>query len=91
MNSNTAVEILAPFFGVLIWLILLFLLCDYGDKATNEFASLSYSYFEILWYYLPVDQQKYFILMISNAETPVNLEGFVVQCTRETFKKVRIN
>lgn len=65
-----------------------FLVCDFGDKVTNELTSLCDSYFETLWHPLPVELQKYFILSILNAQTPIYLEGFGVYSTRETFKKV---
>lgn len=75
-------DISKPISGILIWMIVFFPLCDFGDKATNQFISLSDSYYEMLWYKLPVDQQKYFILMISDAQEPVYLVGFIAQCTR---------
>lgn len=68
-----------------------FLLCDYGNKVTSRFAALGDSYYGILWYYLPVYQQKYIILSILNAKTAVYLEGCAIHSTREAFKKVRIN
>lgn len=68
-----------------------FLLCDYGDKVTNRFALLGDSYYNLLWYCLPVNQQKYIILSILNAKTPIYLEGSAIHSTREAFKKVRIN
>lgn len=72
-------------------MIVFFPLCDFGDKVTNRFTSLCDSYYEILWYHLPLAQQKHIILMILNAQRPIYLDGFMVQCTREMFKKVRNN
>lgn len=89
LMSDNAVVIMKPFSAVMIWLILFFLLCDYGGRATNQFTSLGDSCFKMSWYHLPANQQKYLVLMIANAERPVYLEGFVIQCTREIFKKVR--
>lgn len=68
---------------------MIFVLCNFGGEVTDQCASLGDSYYEMLWYLLPVDQQKYFILLNSNAQRPVYLDGFVVQCTREMFKQVR--
>lgn len=73
------------------WLILFFLVCDFGEEVTNQLTSISDSFYEILWYQLPIDLQKYFILSILNAETSVHLEGFGLYSTRDTFKKVIIS
>lgn len=71
------------------WMIMFYFLCEFGDKATNRFFDLRDSIYGN-WYLYPVDQQKYFILMILNANKPVYIEGFVIQCTRETYKKVKL-
>lgn len=88
MKSNNAVSATRPISPMINWLGIFYLVCDFGDKVTYEFTSMCDSYFDTLWLHLPVDLQKYFILAILNAETPVYLEGFGVHSTRETFKKV---
>lgn len=77
-----------PMSGGLAYMFWFFVLCDFGEKVTNRFVSLSDSIYDV-WYLYPVDQQKYFSLMILNAEQPVHIEGFIIQSTRETFKKVK--
>lgn len=56
--------------------------------VTNRYSNLSDLMYEN-WYLYPSDLQKYFVLMILNAQTPVYLEGISIHCTRETFKKVK--
>lgn len=72
-----------------MWMILFFLLCDFGEKVTNRLTGLSDSIYDISWYLYPVHQQKYFFLMILNANKPVYVEGFFVKITRESFKQVK--
>lgn len=89
LESNDDADVFLPVPSVITWFFVFFKLCDFGDKITYQLTAVSDLYFELSWYHLPVDLQKYFILMIMNAEKPVYLEGFVIQCTREVFKKVR--
>lgn len=56
--------------------------------VTNRYSNLISLMYEELWYLFPLDQQKYFILMILNERKPVYLEKIATQCTRETFKGV---
>lgn len=88
MKSNAYLEMFKPLQSVVIWMLIFYLLCHSGDKVTDHFNTLNDSYYEVLWYRLPVKQQKYFILLILNAQKPIYLEGFSIQNTRETFKKV---
>lgn len=93
LKSNNAVDAantLKTITPVIAWLIMFFLLCDFAAEVTSKFASLSDSYYAMLWYCLPVDQQKYFILAILYAEMPVHLTGFPKELTRETYKQVII-
>lgn len=47
--------------------------------------------YESNWQDLPVDMQKYFILMIKNANRPISYNGFgVATLNLETFLKVII-
>lgn len=40
------------------------------------------------WYDLPLDLQKYFIMMIANAQTPVHYHGYgIITLNLETFCK----
>lgn len=68
-----------------------YLLCDFGEQMANRFSGLSSAIYDVFYLY-SVDQQKYFILMILNANKAVYLEGFVIESlTINTFKNVAIN
>lgn len=89
LNSNEAFKILKSISVVIIWMMSVFVLCDFRDKVTNQFASLDDSYYDMFWYYLPIDQQKQIISSISNAKLLICLEGCGrIHSTRESFKKV---
>lgn len=87
MAYDNIVGLFQPISALTLWMTMFYFLCDFGDEATNVFIGLSNSIYDH-WYLHHVDQQKYFILMILNANKPVYMEGFAIQCTRETFKKV---
>lgn len=81
-------QIISPVSCTALWMILFLMMCNFGDKVTNRFSDFSYSAYKVLWYQCPVNQQKYFILVILNGNKPVYLEGFVIQSTYLTFQKV---
>lgn len=81
-------DIFKPMSAGSTWMILFFLLCNFGENVTNRFNGLRYSICDE-WYLYPVDQQKYFILMILDANNLVYLDGFAIHITRELFKKVK--
>lgn len=37
--------------------------CYFGSKATESYADMGDRIFDLDWYKLPIDKQKYFILM----------------------------
>lgn len=81
-------DIVKPISAISLWIVLFYMLCNFGDEVTDAFLDLNESIYDLLWYQLPVDQQKYVILMIFNANHPVYLEGLVIRSVRETFRKV---
>lgn len=89
MKSNHIIGINTPVSDMIIWFLLFYLFCDFGDKVTDQFSGSSVKIYNVLWYQYPVDQQKHFILMILDANKPVYIQGFFVQSTRESFKKVK--
>lgn len=57
--------------------------------ATESFEKMADSLFESNWGDLPVDLQKFYILMIGNAQKPMFYHGFKVAVLNlETFMKV---
>lgn len=69
----------------------LFVYCFFGKVATESFATMADSLYEANWQNLPIELQKYFILMIANANRPLYYHGFNIAILNlETFSKVFI-
>lgn len=66
----------------------LFLYCYFGKLATE--SQNSWCLYETNWQNLPLDLQKYFILMIANVQKPLHYHGFkIAVLDLETFTNVR--
>lgn len=50
----------------------------FGIKSTESFENMCDCVFNANWYDLPVELQKYFILMIMNIQKPIYYHGFGV-------------
>lgn len=67
----------------------MFVYCFFGRLATESYAKMANSIYEANWPNLPVNLQKYFILMIGNAQRSIFYHGFFATLNLETFTKVR--
>lgn len=77
------------FFGFTVSCLNLFLYCHFGQRTTDEYAAIADNLFESDWFKSPVEIQKYFTMMISNAQRPLTYNGFsLVYLDLETFLKV---
>lgn len=54
----------------------LFLYCYFGELATESFEKMYHSLNDIIWYKLPIELQKYYILMAANMQIPLHYHGF---------------
>lgn len=66
-----------------------FLFCFFGKMATDCYGKLANSFYEANWYELPVELQKYFVVMIQVSQQPIYYHGFNVILDLETFSKVQ--
>lgn len=67
----------------------LFLYCFFGKLATDSFDNMAYCMYASKWQALPINLQKYFILMIGNMQRPLYYHGFnVAYLNLETFCRV---
>lgn len=67
----------------------IFLYCFFGSLATKSFEKMNDSLFECDWFELPVNLQKYFIIMIQNTQHPIFYHGFgMAVMNLETFLQV---
>lgn len=53
----------------------IFLYCYYGQMASESFEKFSNEYYAMHWFTLPTKLQKYFVLMIGNAQRTVYYDG----------------
>lgn len=68
---------------------LLFFYCFFGKIATDTYGQMSDCLFQSNWFELPIEQQKFFIVMIANAQRELVYQGFgIVTLNLETFTKV---
>lgn len=69
--------------------LLLFVYCYYGKIATDSFIAMSDCLYESNWHNLPIHLQKYFIIMITNAQRKLYYHGFgILFLNLETFSAV---
>lgn len=69
----------------------LFLFCHFGKSATNSYEMLADCLYESDFQSLPVELQKYFILMIADVQRPLCYDGYgLVILDLETFSKVSV-
>lgn len=67
----------------------LYFYCFYGDRSFDAYAQIANYLFESNWNEQPVDLQKYFKMMIANAQRPVFYHGFrIVRLSLEVYLKV---
>lgn len=67
----------------------LFLYCFFGGFASDNFNKMATKLYKSDWLELPINLQKYFILMIGNVQKPLYYHGFgIVILNLETFTKV---
>lgn len=67
----------------------LYFYCYYGNRSTNDYAKMAQLLFESNWNEQPVELQKFFKMMISNAQRPLFYHGFrMVHLNLETYLKV---
>lgn len=71
---------------------MLLIYCYLGKVATESFAKMSDCVYNMKWYELPVNLQKYVILMIMYMQKPLYYHGHgVIYVNLETFTKVNNN
>lgn len=84
-----------PDFGVVMILIAiltgtptLFAYCYFGKMSTDSYAKMADCLYECNWIDLSPNLQKYFVIMIGNAQMSINYHGFnITVLNLETFTK----
>lgn len=68
---------------------LIFIFCEFGERASDGFDELDYVIGQLDWYTFPIEIQRKLPIVINIAQQPVVVRGFLnILCTREVFKKV---
>lgn len=63
--------------------------CYFGEMSIQSYVKMADGFMTCSWYELPADLQKYFILMIMNAQRPIHNHGFnLIVLNLETFLDV---
>lgn len=85
LDVNAAIFVLVAMCALLN----LFIHCYYGKLASFSYEQMANCIFESNWKDLPNNLQKYFIIIIANAQKPIFYHAFnVVVLNLETFAKV---
>lgn len=78
--------LLSLFFGCIADL---FVICYLGKTATENFLTMADLMYKVNWHELPIELQRYFILMMANMQQPLYYHGFgVVILDLETYTSV---
>lgn len=75
---------------LLSWsLIMLFILCEFGELMAQRFERFDETIEQCDWYLYPHDIQRLFVIVLSNTQRSTYLRGFGnVPCARDSFKRV---
>lgn len=75
--------------AILLHTLMVFVFCYFAEKcAAHSFQIVDLVYCDLLWYNLPVYEQKLVILPMSRAQIKFRLDGFgIFDATMETFSK----
>lgn len=88
-KDNFGFDTLSAIILVLWALILLFLLCDFGQKLINQFELFENEIYKCKWYLFPINMQQIFAFAMVNVQQLAPVQGFGnIELTRETSEKV---
>lgn len=89
--QHTDYTIFTVFYAALVSTLNIYACCYFGEMATQSYVEMSNGLNKCNWYMMNVDLQRYFILMIANAQRPMYYHGFkIFILNSETFLDVRI-
>lgn len=86
--NNIDSEIFLLVIAVSLGLFSLLLPCYFGKMATDSYENMAASSYDFDWHEFPVDLQKYWLRILSNAQIPLNYRAAgVAVLNLETFTK----
>lgn len=75
--------------GILLVLSNIFICCFLGKLATESYSKMAVALYNCNWHELTLSEQKYFIVMLGNAQRPLNYTGYgLVTLDLEKFSSV---
>lgn len=67
-----------------------FLNCHFGKLTTDSYLAIADRVYDSKWYALPAKMQKYHLLLIMNAQVPLNYHGSnIAYLNLETYTRVK--
>lgn len=81
--------IITYFIQILITYCVIFIICELGERVTNEFDDVDNVVCELNWYLFPLNIQKMLPIAMIGTVKPVIIRGYGnCMSTREAFKNV---
>lgn len=78
-------------FEICVGLLNPFYFCYFGKQSTESYVQMGNCAYDIAWYNLPIELEKFLILFIENAQEPLYYRGLnVVTLDLQTFSMVWI-
>lgn len=65
-----------------------FIYCFFGNFAMDSLVKIPHMLYISNWPELSCGNQKFFILMIGNAQRSINFHGYIINSTLESYSKV---
>lgn len=90
VNRRSFVDIWRLLIYILVQVTFFAMLCFSGDHLTSRLAKIHNAIYSIAWNELPLDIQKLVPLLLNGTQEAHYIRGLMnVECSRESFKRVR--
>lgn len=90
-ENSKPIEIVIQSLFVPVVFGFIIILCEPGERVTNQFEMFGEELERRTWYKLPIDMQRIYVIFLVNTQQDLSIECYGgTQCTRETLKKVCI-
>lgn len=88
-TSSTTSEFVQSLLSVVWSFVIVFAICEFGERLTMQFVVFSETISQCRWYTYPIEMQRILPILIANTQQPGFIESYGnIECTRDSFKKV---
>lgn len=89
-NENAELMDMSVFMMLAFWIFgVLFLMCELGERVTNQFIMFGEENQQSDWHMLPIKMQRMYLVFLLDTQQPKNTCCYGrISCTRDTFKQV---